>query len=254
MLRSLFRRKAAPAGLGRDPSLPEGLRVYAVGDIHGRADLLDRMADLIAADLAASGKCEAYTVFLGDYVDRGLATAAVLERLSTERFPTSTVPLLGNHEAIFLSFLKDADVFTQWRALGGSETLYSYGIKVDDLAFADPEQVQRAFLDRLPPLHVDFLSGLDTSHSVGDFFFCHAGVRPGVPLAEQRLQDLIWIREAFLDSAEDFGKVVVHGHTPSEQPVLRRNRIGIDTGAYATGRLTCLRLEGSFVDFIVAER
>jgi serine/threonine protein phosphatase 1 len=254
MLGSLFRRRKAATAPANDPALPDGLRIYAIGDVHGRIDLLDRMADLIADDIARTEPCDAYTVLLGDYVDRGLASAAVLDRLSSGQFPTGIVPLLGNHEAVLRAFLDDVDVFAQWRAIGGFETLYSYGGKVGNAAVTNPEATRRAFLELIPPLHLDFLSSLEPSHSVGDYFFCHAGVRPGVPLDQQREQDLIWIREAFLDSTEDFGKVIVHGHTPSEEPVLRRNRIGIDTGAYATGRLTCLRLQENFLDFIVAER
>lgn len=253
MFRSLFGRREPAPPERPDPRIPDGLRVYAIGDVHGRADLLDRMAGLIAQDMAASDRCHAYTVCLGDYVDRGLQSSSVLERLSSGQFPTSLVPLLGNHEATLLSFLEDANVLSSWRAFGGLETLFSYGVRVDNIATQDPGRIRREFLGQLPAAHRDFLAALETHHRVGDYFFCHAGVRPGIPLDRQQRDDLLWIREPFLESPADHGAVVVHGHTPVEQPVLRRNRIGIDTGAYATGRLTCLRLERDMVGFITAE-
>ena len=259
MLRPFFwRRKPSPSPAAAaeravDPRLPDGLRIYAIGDVHGCADLLHRMTDLIAADLDADAPGETYTVFLGDYVDRGGDSAAVLDRLSSGRFPTAIVPLIGNHEQALIEFLESPDALSPWRAFGGLETMRSYGVEVDAPALQDPAAIHRSFGERLPAAHRAFLRSLGTHHEVGDYFFCHAGVRPGVALADQTVDDLTWIRDPFLDATGSFGKVVVHGHTPTDAPVLRANRIGIDTGAYATGRLTCLRLERDLIGFITAQ-
>lgn len=255
MLRSLFGPRRAPVSQPTpDPAIPDGQRVYAVGDIHGRADLLDRMADLIERDLAQSEPCDALTIFLGDYVDRGLESSSVIERLAEGRFPTPIVTLLGNHEDTLLDFLQDEEVLSTWRTYGGMETLFSYGVAVDRTAMQDAAEIRRALDEKMPRRHREFLGALATHHVVGDYYFCHAGVRPGVPLDDQQREDLIWIREPFLSATDDFGKFVVHGHTPAEEPVLRSNRVGVDTGAYATGRLTCARLEGTRIDFVEARR
>ncbi len=227
------------------------MRVYAIGDIHGRADLLARMRGLIAADLGRTRPDEALVVLLGDYIDRGPNAKAVLESLTTEPFPVPTVPLLGNHEAMLLDFLDRPEAGEAWRRFGGIETVHSYGVEVADLRSAQNLPAVAAKLRAaMPAHHLDFLRALQLSHSAGSYFFCHAGVRPGVPLDEQREQDLLWIREEFMDSEEPFGAIVVHGHTPGEQPNVRPNAIGIDTGAYITGRLTCLALGPTSVSFL----
>lgn len=235
-----------------EPSrLPVGHRVYAVGDVHGRADLLRRMRDLIAADIARVGPEEALIVFLGDYVDRGPHSRTVLDILIGEPFPAPTVHLLGNHEAMLLDFLDRPESGETWRRFGGIETVHSYGVDVADLKVGQNLQlVAERLRAAIPPEHVSFLGKLLLSRAVGGYFFCHAGVRPGVPLDRQREEDLLWIREEFISSDGPFGAVVVHGHTPGEQPVVRENAIGIDTGAYITGKLTCAALSANGVTFL----
>jgi len=228
-------------------------RLYVIGDIHGRADLLDRMIEMITSDLEAAPVADCLTVTLGDYVDRGPASQRVIERLAGNPFPTRFVALKGNHEAILDSFLMDPTVADYWRRLGGLETLHSYGIDVGPLMRGrDYEAAAAAFRSALPDAHTKFLSSLRTSLTVGRYFLCHAGVRPGVPLLQQREDDLLWIRDEFLASHEDFGKIVVHGHSPTSDPEILRNRINVDTGAFLTGRLTCAVLEGDDVRLLTA--
>jgi serine/threonine protein phosphatase 1 len=219
-------------------------RLYAIGDIHGRSDLLDRLAEKIRNDLGNFAGDECITVTLGDYVDRGPDSRGVLDRLARNPFPTPYVGLRGNHEELFESFLRDPTVAQHWRQLGGLETLHSYGVPVARLMIGKEfEQASKALRAAIPPPHFEFLSSLKTSFEWDQYFLCHAGIRPGVPFDRQSEQDLLWIRDEFLNSQMNFGKVVVHGHTPSEQPEDLPNRINIDTGAFATGRLTCVVLE-----------
>lgn len=229
------------------PSVPEGMRVYVVGDIHGRADLLERQHDLIDADFAGNTCHTVKVVYLGDYIDRGPDSARVLERLSTRHADFVEVALLrGNHEEMLLRFLIDPSIGPAWRQLGGLETLQSYGIDVDATVKKEgyPGLSQR-LNQAIPSHHLALLERLEASQTIGDYFFCHAGVRPGVPLEQQRAEDLTWIRSPFLEATGHFGKMVVHGHSPTNQPDFRHNRINIDTKAYSTGRLTCLVLEGT---------
>lgn len=221
----------------------EASRIYAIGDIHGRLDLLERAVAAIACDVGAHGPA-ALTVTLGDYVDRGPDSRGVIERLSTNPFPTPYVALKGNHEAVMLDFLADhADVVT-WSRNGAIETLQSYDVRAADfMASGDYAAAARGLFGAMPPAHVSFLRALKTSHAAGRYFFCHAGVRPGVPLERQSEKDLIWIREPFLSSTMDLGAIVVHGHTPQPAPDVRPNRINIDTGAWYSDRLTCVALD-----------
>jgi serine/threonine protein phosphatase 1 len=240
----LKRLGKAPAPAAIERWVPDGMRVYCVGDIHGRDDLLRQMAKQVEADLAASSFDQAVTVFLGDYVDRGLGSMRVVEQLASDEWPTSIIALAGNHEDLLMAFLKDQGVIESWRNLGGLETLHSYGVNVGPaIAKRDFGAVQAAFAACFPESHRQFLGTLKDSTIIGDYFFCHAGVRPGVPLDRQHRNDLLTIRDAFLSSEAEHGKMVVHGHTPSPVPEIRSNRIGIDTAGYATGRLTCLVLE-----------
>jgi len=226
-----------------EPSEPR--RIYAIGDIHGRLDLLERALAAIRGDVQARGAA-ALTVTVGDYIDRGPDSRGVVECLAADPFPTPYVALKGNHEDMLEAFLADAAAGPQWFDNGGEATLESYGVRLRGYAAAEIEAARAAFAAALPPAHLEFLRALKLSHGCGGFFFCHAGVRPGVPLALQDPEDLLWIREPFLLSGADFGAVVVHGHTPAAEPELRRNRIGIDTGAFFSGRLTCVALgEGS---------
>lgn len=225
-------------------------RVYAIGDIHGRLDLLERAIAAIGRDTDRHGG-EALTVTLGDYIDRGPASRGVIERLAANPFPTPYIALKGNHETLLEAFLTDPGGGEHWRRLGGLETLHSYGVPVADLMLGrNYAEASQRLREALPPHHLDFLRSLKTSHSLGGYFFCHAGVRPGVPLERQNDDDLMWIRDEFLSSTIDFGKTIVHGHTPVDAPDIRKNRINIDTGAFASGRLTCVVLEESGPRFL----
>jgi serine/threonine protein phosphatase 1 len=186
----------------------------------------------------------ALTVMLVDYVDRGPHSRGVIERLIRNPFPTAFVALKGNHESLFVDFMKDPSVADDWRRLGGLETLHSYGIPVASLMMGKHyEKAAETLRAEIPPAHLEFLRSLRTSLLVGKYFLCHAGVRPGVPLDRQNEEDLLWIRDEFLASRADFGKIVVHGHTPTESPQVLPNRINVDTGAFMTGRLTCAVLD-----------
>ena len=229
-----------------EPRVPTGRRVYAIGDIHGRADLLERLLERIDADAARSGATDRVIVYLGDYVDRGPASTLVLETVLAGRPGFATVPLLGNHERLMLDALDEAPgAIEQWLRNGAAATFRSYGIDVE--TEIDPT---RALRRRLSPAHRRLLDGLRLSHLEGDYLFVHAGVDPGRPWDGQRPDDLIWIRDQFLESDVDFGKIVVHGHTISPLVVEKPNRIGIDTGAYFSGCLTALVLEGGARRFL----
>ena len=229
----------------KKPCLPEGIRIYAFGDIHGRADLLKKMFTVVDADLARNPADRAIHVFLGDYVDRGPDSASTLDLLIERGRDFETVCLKGNHEAFMLEVLRDPAKLADWRKFGGLSTLMAYGIQPS----LNPDSVEQVALietlaKHIPDAHRRFLEGLLPSFTCGDFFFVHAGVRPGVPLKEQTEADMLWIRDEFLDSEENFGKFVVHGHTPVREPDIRPNRVNIDTGAYATGNLTLLTIQG----------
>ena len=233
---------------GNLASIPRGVRVYAVGDIHGRVDLLaDVLAKIDRSD-AQNPNSRAIEVFLGDYIDRGPDSFTVLEQLIWRSRFRSIIFLRGNHEAIFLDFLRNPAGLTQWQRIGGRETLMSYGLRPPlNPTFKQQTELAVALARNLPRSHRYFLETLQSSFVCGDFFFAHAGVRPGVSLPAQQEEDLLWIREAFLEYTGDFGKIVVHGHTPVREPELRPNRINIDTGAYATGRLTCFLFEQDYI-------
>jgi serine/threonine protein phosphatase 1 len=241
-----------------DSSLLERGRLYVIGDIHGRSDLLDRMIAAISADLEvnpveANPVEECLTVTLGDYIDRGPDSCGVIERLIANPFPTGFIALKGNHELMFESFLHDPSVADQWRRFGGLETLTSYGIPVGSVMRGmGYEQAAEALRAAVPRSHLEFIGALRTSLSVGRYFLCHAGIRPGIPLERQSVDDLLWIRGTFLNSRADFGKTVVHGHTPAEEPEVLANRINIDTGAYMTNRLTCVVLSKASMRFLSA--
>jgi serine/threonine protein phosphatase 1 len=224
-----------------------GRLVYAVGDIHGRADLLTRLVAKIERDAEGlASERRPVVVFLGDYVDRGDNSKSVIDQLlalkAEGRFEVRT--LKGNHEQALMDFLDDPEVGPTWEDFGGRQTLLSYGVSPPGPRPLPEEweEVRVEFNDALPNEHRAFLSALELMVGYGDYAFVHAGVRPGVPLAEQRAQDLLWIRDEFLRSRAEFDKVVVHGHSPSLEPFLGANRIGVDTGAYATGVLTAVRL------------
>jgi serine/threonine protein phosphatase 1 len=231
----------------RAPTLPDGVRIYAIGDVHGRADLLEQAFARIDADIArrsGSRMLQIALVLLGDYVDRGPCSRDVIERLIERGRTHILICLKGNHERCLLEFLSDPSTLASWRQFGGLETLASYGLKPRlDADATEGRELAESFAAVLPESHRAFLEGLRLSYCCGDFFFVHAGVRPGLPLSRQKEEDLLWIRDDFLLCEEDFGKVVVHGHSPVLEPDVRPNRINIDTGAYATGNLTCIMIE-----------
>ncbi len=252
----LFRKKSRDEEAPRRSiaSTPANMRVYAVGDVHGRLDLLEDLVGRIKDDVEDSARDKQIKIiFLGDYVDRGMDSRGVLDLLIANPFPDyETIYLKGNHEQAILDFLREPSFGTTWKYYGGLETLHSYGL-TDALAATTPEDfedVAEEFRSILPAEHLKFLSNLPARETVGDFCFVHAGFRPGIPLDRQVEEDMLWIRDSFLSSKHDFGKVIVHGHTPTEAPVLARNRIGIDTGAYMTGVLTALVLEGDEYRFL----
>jgi serine/threonine protein phosphatase 1 len=225
------------------PRLPEGVRIYAIGDVHGRANLLTQIFELIDADLEHFPPSRNLQVFLGDYVDRGTESRAVIDLLLERGCSHETIFLKGNHEAIMLDFLDRARGFGAWRSLGGAATMMSYGVAPNLGKLGNDIDLVRPLKLAMPTSHLRFLRNLKCSFTCGDYFFVHAGVRPGVPLEAQKEDDLLWIRNDFLDTSEYLGKFIVHGHTPVECPDIRSNRINIDTGAYATGNLTLLSIE-----------
>lgn len=228
-------------------AVPAGRRVYVVGDIHGRDDLLRRMHRLIAADATtAAAGTDKVLIYLGDYVDRGPATADVLDRLLYGRLPGfRAVHLKGNHEDMMQDFLAGRTSIA-WLANGGAATCESYGVTVGSarLDAIVLNTLRHRLAAALPAEHQDFLAGLALWHREGDYVFVHAGVRPGVPLRRQQPRDLLWIREPFLIAGDAIGRTVVHGHTIVDWPEVLPWRIGIDTGAFFSDRLTCLVLEG----------
>lgn len=233
----------------RSASLPEGLRIYAIGDVHGRADLLDRLLSRIDAHVATHPGTRPICLFIGDYIDRGPGSRDVLNLLINCALRREMIFLRGNHDIMVSRFLQDPTTLSDWSRIGGLETLMSYGLKPS--FNPDPEaqkDLAKALNSVLPDSHRRFLAALSSSFTCGDYFFVHAGVRPGVPLAHQSDDDLLWIRDEFLLHEDRFEKLVVHGHTPVREIDIRQNRINIDTGAYATGRLSCLVLEGNRVE------
>jgi len=247
-----FKGGGAPAGAAVEP---DGVRVYAVGDIHGRVDLLNSLLDLISDDVTAeAGEAEVTLVFLGDYVDRGPDSRLVIETLrQLKAYAGDRVSMLkGNHEEALLGFIADPASGPLWTDFGGRETLRAYGVNPPHLR-ADTEgwiEARDAFVAAIPDDHMRFLESLRLTETIGDYLFVHAGVRPGVPLSDQKEKDLLWIREEFLQSRRALDQMVVHGHTPTEKPEIMNGRIGVDTGAYATGVLTALVLQGETRSFL----
>lgn len=235
-------------------TIPDGRRVYAIGDVHGRADLLKNLlADIQRDALSGDYKGRPVLIFLGDYIDRGFQSREVIDILLGDLMsPFDTYFLKGNHEAAMLQFLSEPGMGPRWIEHGGAETLVSYGVRpprsrtaTDEWAIASQE------LKRLLPReHLQFLMSLQLSLRIGDYMFVHAGVRPGVELDQQSEYDMLWIRDEFLNDTRALGAVVVHGHTPASQPHRDSRRVGVDTGAYISGQLTAARFEHEAVEFL----
>jgi serine/threonine protein phosphatase 1 len=228
------------------PSTPRGYRAYAVGDIHGRLDLLNQLLVAIERDLEQRPPRKALLVFLGDLIDRGPDSRGVVERLRTYRHDKLRPYFLaGNHEEVLLRLLSgERGILESWLQYGGAECLKSYGRDPAVLAGQNERTALAMVKDAIPTDHARFIAGFADTLSFGDYLFVHAGIRPGVDLSLQSQSDLRWIRSQFLEHEGDHGLVVVHGHTISEGVDERPNRIGIDTGAYRTGTLTALAIEG----------
>ena len=246
MLRRLF--GLAPAT--RPGTVPAGQAVYAIGDVHGRLDLLEDLVAHIREDVAQHPSDSARSlIFLGDYVDRGPESRGVVDAVMSDLLPGfTTVRLMGNHEEAMLSFLDGESDGLDWLSFGGLETLLSYGVPLRSLPNSGEavKALQAALIEAVPERHVAFFRNCLLHYSVGDYVFVHAGVRPGITLEKQTQTDLLWIRDDFLRVRAPLpGRVVVHGHTICDLPQNRGHRINIDTGAFVSGRLTCLVLRGS---------
>lgn len=233
------------------PGLPKGLRVYAVGDVHGRADALESVFARIDADRASRPITRTVEIFLGDYVDRGPASRAVLDLLVARSRLHEVLTLKGNHEVFFLDFLENPSHLEAWRQNGGLATLISYGLKPSlKPSAAEQDELAKELRSAVPPTHLTLLARAPSWFKCGDFFFAHAGVRPGIPLEQQRDDDLLWIRNEFLLHEKAFEKIIVHGHTPVAAPEVHFNRINLDIGAYATGQLACLAADNRSIGFV----
>jgi serine/threonine protein phosphatase 1 len=249
MLRKILSSLARKRDVQSRPlgSIPAGQRVYAVGDIHGRLDLLDDLLRQMEADNVARGAADTIVIFLGDLIDRGPDSAQVVQRLLELGAETEKVRfLLGNHEEVFLKSLAgEKKALPFFLRIGGKQTVLSYGISQGEYDRCDYPELLELLRERVPQAHLDFLAAFEDMIVLGDYAFVHAGVRPGVALDAQKPETLRWIREEFLDSAEPCEKIVVHGHSITDEVEERVRRIGIDTGAYASGRLTAMGFEGA---------
>jgi serine/threonine protein phosphatase 1 len=243
MLSNLFKKKSTRW----EPSGPTGARAYAIGDVHGRLDLMEALLAQIEDDNRLRGEAKTWIIFLGDLVDRGPDSCGVINRLLNRPVPNAqSVYIKGNHEEFFLVALSgDATIIPQWLTYGGRECVESYGISNGWMLNAKPGEIVERLASQVPASHVRFLEGMADTFKFGDYLFVHAGIRPGVELQNQVSRDLRWIREGFLDDRADHGIMVVHGHTIVEDVEQHPNRIAIDTGAYRSGTLTALGLEGS---------
>lgn len=234
---------ARPAGQG--PRAPRGYRAYAIGDVHGRLDLLEQLLSDIGRDMAGRSPRKTLLIFLGDLIDRGPQSNEVVERLRTYRRPNvRTVFLAGNHEEVLMRLLSgEQGILASWLRFGGAECLKSYGVDPNAISGMSEEHGIEAIREAFPETHRTFLYTFADTLRFGDYLFVHAGIRPGVDLSLQNQSDLRWIRSPFLEDDADHGFVVVHGHTISDDVVERSNRVGIDTGAYRSNVLTALAIE-----------
>jgi serine/threonine protein phosphatase 1 len=246
MISGLFRRKPGPRPIDM-ARVPPGQRVYAIGDVHGRNDLLKKLLRRIVWDDAARGAAETQIILLGDLVDRGPDSAGVIETaMALKKARPNTRFLAGNHEEVFLDAIRSGDpkILRFFIRIGGESTILSYPILRSEYLGLDIRQLAARLPDLIPPQHVKFLESFEDQIVIGDYLFVHAGIRPGVPLGQQKTRDLRWIRGGFLDHRGDLEKVVIFGHTIFGEVEERGSRIGIDTGAYDSGKLTAIGLEG----------
>jgi serine/threonine protein phosphatase 1 len=239
-LRDLFRPRPAP----RLPAVPEGTRYYVIGDIHGRIDLYEAMIAAIEDDDSRAGPADTRVVLLGDLVDRGPDSAGVIARTRTWQQSRTVHVLAGNHEEMFLAAFEKPEALRHFLKHGGRETVISYGLSKKQIATLSLEEIFELLPSLVPTSEREYIAGFETMVRAGDYVFVHAGIDPSRPLAEQKRSDLLWIRERFLNHEGPLEKVVVHGHTIFERVMDCGNRIGIDTGAFRSGVLTALVLEG----------
>lgn len=246
MLKNLFSRKSSKRPLD-NAAVPDGRRVYAIGDVHGRNDLLKNLLEKIIRDDGERGEGASEIIFLGDLVDRGPDSAGVIETAMQIKKDLGDVRfLLGNHEEVYLSAVTGSEKATRFfNRIGGKETILSYDISAKEYIDMDNAALAAHLPGLIPASHVEFVKSFEDQIIIGDYAFVHAGIRPGVPLSEQKPKDLRWIREEFLSSKDVHEKVIVYGHTINDEVVEKGNRIGIDTGAYYTEKLTAIGLEGS---------
>ncbi len=231
---------------------PAGKRCYAIGDVHGRLDLLQGLLARIEADLEGREAKETSVVFLGDLIDRGPSSSEVVEYAFSLSLQGAQIHyIMGNHEEMLVRGLRrKPEILEKWLSLGGVATAASYGLSPRRLLGAAPSELRAALLDAVPARHIDFLAaGLDYVR-FGDFLLVHAGIRPGIPLDRQKPKDLRWIRSTFLNSDADHGACIVHGHSVEREARRQSNRLGLDTGAHASGVLTGARIEGETVEII----
>lgn len=246
MLGRLFKKAVISRPLDT-ARVPDGMRIYAIGDIHGRNDLLQVLLAKIDADNASRGAADTHIIFLGDLMDRGPDSAGVIETAMALRDAGRNVRfLMGNHEEVFVRACRknDPKVTRFFLRIGGEATVLSYPITRAEYITLDMEQLSERLSALVPQEHLEFIESFEDQIVIGDYAFVHAGIRPGVPLSEQKPSDLRWIREDFVDQRGDLEKVVVYGHTIYDEVEERGSRIGIDTGAYASDKLTALVLEG----------
>jgi serine/threonine protein phosphatase 1 len=245
LLRKFQKRKAKPRY-----AVPPGVRVYAIGDVHGCLDELNRVLEAIDQDVGSHrGKSE--LVFLGDLVDRGPQSAEVIERILGGGLPTdSSAVIMGNHEQAMLECYRGGvATYGSWLQFGGVQTLESYGLGREEI-FAPTFDLAAAMRKSIPPMHIQFLVSLKDYVRHGDYVFVHAGIRPGVSLEDQSARDLRWIRREFLEDTTDHGFMVVHGHSIVPKVEFRENRIALDTGCYFTGQLSALSIENDTVKIL----
>jgi len=239
-----FRQMLRASGYDWSPCLPQGERVYAIGDIHGRLDLLTKISTAIEEDDAARGEADTTIIFLGDLIDRGPDSAGVVKMAREWSQQRKVRILAGNHEEMFLLGFYKTNAFKNFLRMGGRETIVSYDIDHAKFLAANLAEAQQMMIEAVPIADREFVCGFEQTITIGDYLFVHAGINPERPLAEQLPGECRWIREPFLSHADDYGCVVVHGHTVTDEAVIKPNRIGIDTGAFISGKLTAIGLEG----------